>query len=188
VKLHKCPICADLFTKSRPLQKVCGPACAQVHARFLADKKQARKDAAERATTREKLKALETYPQLVEKAQAAFNAFVRARDAGKLCISCNTRLPEGGVGGGFDCGHYRSRGSAPHMRFVEDNAHGQCKKCNRYMSGNAVEYRKGLIDRIGIVRVEQLERDQTLRKYTREGLEEIVKHYRTEARKLKNAS
>lgn len=185
MKLHKCPICSDLFTKARPLQKVCGPACALKHSRKLAEKKQAKQEAAERARTREKLKALETYPQLVKKAQTAFNAFIRARDAGKPCISCGAYLPGAQVGGGADCGHYRSVGSAPHMRFVEDNAAGQCKKCNQYLSGNHVEYRKGLIERIGLKRVEQIESDQTIRKYTKEALEEIARYYRAEARKLK---
>ena len=70
------------------------------------------------------------------------------------------------------------------MRFVEDNAAGQCKKCNRYLSGNAIEYRKGLIERIGLHSVEQIERDNTLRKYTHEGLIEIAKHYNAEAKRL----
>lgn len=185
VKLHKCPICSDLFTKARPLQKVCSATCAMKHARKLTEKKQAKQEAADRARTREKLKAMETYPQLVKKAQTAFNAFVRARDKGKPCISCGAYLPGAQVGGGADCGHYRSVGSAPHMRFVEDNAAGQCKKCNQYLSGNHVEYRKGLIERIGLKRVEQIESDQTIRKYTKEALEEIARHYRAEARKLK---
>lgn len=183
VKLHKCPICGDLFTKARPLQKVCGPKCAMEHARKLTEKKQAKQEAAERAGTREKLKALETYPQLVKKAQTAFNAFIRARDKGKPCICCGQ--PLGSEPNSFDAGHYRSVGSAPHMRFVEDNVHGQRKYCNQYLSGNHVEYRKGLIERIGLKRVEQIESDQVVRKYTKEGLEEIARYYRAEARKLK---
>jgi hypothetical protein len=71
------------------------------------------------------------------------------------------------------------------MRFVEDNAAGQCKHCNQYLAGNVLAYRKGLIERIGLARVEQIESDQTVRKYTREGLQEIAKHYKAEARRLK---
>ena len=183
MKLHKCPICSDLFTKSRPLQKVCSPPCAMTHARKLTEKKQAKQEAAERKQTREKLKAMETYPQLVKKAQTAFNGFIRARDSGKPCISCGRPLSD--QPNTYDAGHYRSVGSAPHMRFVEDNCHGQCKHCNQYLSGNHVEYRKRLIERIGQRNVELIEADQTVRKYTREGLEEIARHYRAEARKLK---
>ena len=71
------------------------------------------------------------------------------------------------------------------MRFVEDNAHGQCKYCNRHLSGNHVAYRAGLIARIGVTAVEFIEADATLRKYTKEGLIEIARHYKAEAKKLK---
>lgn len=148
------------------------------------DRSKRKAEREERKKTREALRAMETRPQLVKRAQDAFNAFVRARDAGKPCISCGRPLAAGGVGGGYDCGHYRSVGSAPHMRFVEDNAHGQCKHCNQYLAGNHVEYRKRLIERIGLERVEQIESDQTTRKITREGLIEMAAHYRAEARRL----
>ena len=71
------------------------------------------------------------------------------------------------------------------MRFAEDNAHGQCKHCNRYLAGNHVAYRAGLIERIGQRSVDLIEADNTLRKYTREGLEELARHYNAEAKKLK---
>ena len=163
----------------RPLQKVCGPACAMKVARKAvqdADKKE----------TKRKLDAMQTRPQLLKKAQTAFNAYIRARDKGKPCISCDKPL-DGGANT-FDAGHYRSVGSAPHMRFVEDNCHGQCKHCNNWLSGNHVEYRKRLLERIGERQLELLESDNTLRKYTKEGLEEIAKHYREETRRLEKES
>ena len=163
----------------RPLQKVCGPACAMKVARKAvqdADKKE----------TKRKLDAMQTRPQLLRKAQTAFNAYIRARDKGKPCISCDKPL-DGGANT-FDAGHYRSVGSAPHMRFVEDNCHGQCKHCNNWLAGNHVEYRKRLLERIGERQLELLESDNTLRKYTKEGLEEIAKHYREETRRLEKES
>lgn len=183
MKPAKCKVCHSEFIKRSPFQKWCSVECGAVLAVEALTKKKARQQAAERKQTREKLKAMETYPQLVKKAQTAFNAFVRARDAGKPCICCGR--PLGTEPNTFDAGHYRSVGSAPHMRFVEDNCHGQTKYCNNHLSGNHIEYRKGLIERIGIERVEQLERDQTIRKYTREGLIELAKHYRDQARRLK---
>ena len=157
------------------MQSVCGPACAMKVARKVVQKK-------DKQQTKIKLDAMQTKPQLVKRAQTAFNAYIRARDAGKPCISCDKPL-DGGPNT-FDAGHYRSVGSAPHTRFVEDNVHGQCKKCNCHLSGNAVEYRKRLMERIGLERLEQLESDNVLRKYTKEGLEQISKHYRAEARRL----
>ena len=163
----------------RPLQKVCGPACAMKIARKAVEK-------ADRKETKLKLDAMQTRPQLLRKAQTAFNAYIRARDKGKPCISCDKPL-DGGANT-FDAGHYRSVGSAPHMRFVEDNCHAQCKRCNLFMAGNHVEYRKRLLERIGEHQLELLESDNTLRKYTKEGLEEIAKHYREEARRLEKES
>ena len=139
-------------------------------------------DKAERKETKLKLDAMQTKPQLVKKAQTAFNSYIRARDVGKPCISCDKPL-DGGANT-FDAGHYRSVGSAPHMRYVEDQVHGQCKKCNRHLSGNAVEYRKRLLERIGLERLEQIESDNVLRKYTKEALIEIARHYNEQARQL----
>lgn len=184
-KPAKCKVCACAFTKTRPLQKVCTPACAMKLAREVAAKKEAKAQAEDRKATREKLDAMRTKPQLVKLAQQAFNGFIRARDAGKPCICCGK--PLGGEPNSFDAGHYRSVGSAPHMRFVEDNVHGQNKHCNNYLAGNHVAYRQGLIARIGLARVEQIEADTTVRKYTHEGLIEIARHYRAETRKLQKA-
>lgn len=182
-KTAKCAVCKGEYMRMRPLMKVCGPSCAITHAKKLNDKKAAKEQAKERKETREKLKAMETYPQLVKKAQAAFNAYIRARDAGKPCISCGRPLSS--EPNSHDAGHFRSVGSAPHLRFVETNCAAQCRHCNHYLSGNVVDYRKGLIARIGLEAVEAIEADQTVRKYTREGLIEIASHYRAEARRLK---
>jgi hypothetical protein len=67
---------------------------------------------------------------------------------------------------------------------VDDNVHGQCKHCNNYLGGNVLAYRKGLIERIGLTRVEQIEADTTLRKYTHEGLRQIATQYREMARRV----
>lgn len=157
------------------MQKVCSPTCAMKIARQVVDK-------AEKKETKLKLDAMQTKPQLVKKAQTAFNAYIRARDKGKTCISCDT--PLGSEPNSYDAGHFRSVASAAHMRYVEDQVHGQCKKCNRWLAGNVVEYRKRLLERIGLERLEQIENDNVLRKYTKEGLIEIARHYNEQARLL----
>ena len=167
------------------MQKVCSPDCAislAVSTRGKAEKVAAVK---ERRADKVKRETMRTLPQLKALAQTAFNGYIRARDAGKPCISCGKPLESGGIGGAFDCGHFRSVGSAPHMRYVEDNAHGQCKHCNRHLAGNHVDYRMGLIARIGERAVDLIEADQTLRKYSREGLIEIARHYREQAKLMR---
>ena len=181
-KPAKCKVCATTFTKTRPLQTVCSPACAVTLIRNASEKVLAKAKAQDRKETREKLDAMRTKPQLVKLAQQAFNGFIRARDAGKPCICCGK--PLGTEPNSFDAGHYRSVGSAPHMRFVEDNVHGQAKHCNNHLGGNHVAYRQGLIARIGLAAVERIEADTTVRKYTKEGLIELAKHYRAKARRL----
>jgi hypothetical protein len=162
---------------------VCSPACALTLARNVTEKALAKAQAADRKATREKLDAMRTKPQLVKAVERAFNGFIRARDHGKPCISCDR--PHDPTPNAWDAGHYRSVGSAKHMQFVEDNVHGQCKHCNHRLAGNHVEYRPRLIARIGLHAVERIESDQTVRKYTKEGLIELARHYNAEARRLK---
>ena len=181
--MKKCKVCKVEFTPVRPLQRVCCPGCALELSKTIQKKIIAKEAQEDRKKTREKLDAMRTKPQLVKLAQIAFNSYIRARDAGKPCICCGK--PLGTEPNSFDAGHYRSVGSAPHMRFVEDNVHGQTKYCNNYLASNPVGYRKGLIERIGLDRVDQIEADQTVRKYTHEGLIEIARHYNAETRRLK---
>ena len=181
--MRKCKHCKTPFTPTRPLQNWCSVDCAVKLAEQALTKKKAKDQAKDRKETREKLDAMRTKPQLVKAAQIAFNGFIRARDRAQPCISCGK--PPSTQANSTDAGHFRSVGSAPHMRFVEENCHGQCKHCNQYLAGAVLEYRKGLIERIGLAAVERIEGDQTVRKYTKEGLIELARHYNAETRKLK---
>lgn len=87
--------------------------------------------------------------QLIVIATRHFNKFIRLRDARKGCISCGAQVTE--------AGHYLSAGNYSIYRFNEDNVNGQCNKCNRHLSGNLINYRIGLVQRIGKDRVEFLE-------------------------------
>ena len=106
--------------------------------------------------------SVKTASQWRTEAQAAFNAYVRYRDRDLPCISCDAIGEHGGVGGYWDAGHYRSRGSSRHLSFNLHNCHRQCSRDNRYLSGNIVEYRKRLIMRIGLERVDKLENNNDI--------------------------
>ena len=138
----------------------------------------------QKAEDRKKRESFKKIPQYIKEAQHAFNAFIRARDAGKPCICCGQPLALEAIGGGFDCGHYRSTGSASHLRFHEDNAHGQRKVCNRWGAGRAVDYRIGLVARIGLEAVEALESSNQPHKWQREELKEITQTYRRKLKEL----
>jgi hypothetical protein len=142
-----------------------------------------RKDIAER---KKKIKSVNDY---AAEAQAAVNLYIRLRDYNKPCISCGCSKVSvfGGYrgAGGWDAGHYRSRGAAAHLRFNLLNIHKQCVKCNRDRSGNVVDYRIRLIERIGITAVESIESNNKPRKFTIEYLERIKRIFNRRARHYK---
>ena len=117
---HKtCKVCRIRFEPSRPMQVVCSPLCATKYAWIEKSKAEIIAHREDRKTIRLKLEKLKTRSEWMRDAQKAFNSFVRARDDGKPCICCGKSLggSGNGLGGHFDCGHYRSIGSAPHLRF-----------------------------------------------------------------------
>lgn len=186
----RCAHCKKRLDAERPSQIVhveCVEAwtIAQAEKREREEAKKTRAAAkVERAETRQRKEALKRIPDYIKEAQHAFNAFIRARDSGKPCICCGQPLALEAIGGGFDCGHYRSTGSASHLRFHEDNAHGQRKQCNRYGAGRAVDYRIGLVQRIGVARVEALEASNAPHKWTREELAAVTQKYRQKLKEL----
>lgn len=182
-----CRVCRTPFVPQRPMQAVCCADCALSLAASQRAKAQKRQRLAERREDDQRRERLKTQRDWMRQAQAAFNRYIRLRDAGLPCICCGLPLSAGEVGGGYDCGHYRSVGSAPHLRFNEDNAHAQRKACNRWGAGRAVDYRLGLIARIGLERVQALEADQTPRRYTADQLKAIRDEYRAKTLALPGA-
>ena len=183
-----CRFCSDRYKPARPMQpgRVCNKDECQAKFADAYIKKQRQKQAKaeriaaaqDRKTIRLRKEQLKTRSDYMKEAQVAFNAYIRERDKNQPCICCGQPLHSGSVGGAFDCGHYRSVGSAPHLRFDERNAHAQRKQCNRYGAGRAVDYRIGLIHRIGEAAVVALESDNAPRHWTKEQLIEIRDNYR----------
>lgn len=184
-KPRTCRVCKQQFQPHKTMQQVCGPECAIKQVQAKRAKAERVADIADRKIIKAKLEKLKTRSEWMKEAQVAFNQFIRLRDqlAGHACISSG--LPLDWSGNNVDAGHYRSTGSAPHLRFNEDNCHAQSKHDNRYLSGNAVDYRLGLIKRIGLEMVEELEADQAPRKYSIEELKAIKAHYVAKLKELR---
>ena len=194
IKPKKCkaPGCGKPFKPTMTTQKVCSIACAKAMAKdpklqkiaAKAITKQARQDLQER---REKLK---TRREHMAEAQAAFNAYIRERDAGLPCISCDSNPSDHDLitGSRWDAGHYRSVGACPELRFEPLNVHRQCVKCNRNLSGNAVEYRIRLVKRIGADQVDWLEGPHKPQRLTIEDLQAIKALYRQKLKDLRRAA
>lgn len=179
------PACAVQFVPAQLGQKVCGWACGLAIAPARRDQARKAIEQHERREIKARKEKLKSRGDHIRDAQIAFNAYIRARDqaAGHSCISSGRPLDWSG--NQTDAGHYRSIGAAPHLRFDERNCHAQSKQDNRFLSGNAVDYRVGLIARIGRAEVEALEADQSVRKYTVEDLKAITAMYRAKTRDLK---
>jgi hypothetical protein len=137
----------------------------------------------ERKVDRERKTAMKTRSDWLKEAQAAVNAYVRARDADLPCISCGRHHE-----GQYHAGHYLARGSHPHLALVEANLAKQCAPCNTHLSGNQLKFRAGLIARIGLAAVEALEADTTPRKHSVDELREIRDTYRAKLRALKETA
>ena len=93
---------------------------------------------------------------LTKKLDKVFSAYIRLRDVMPngcfRCISCGQikRFEQG------DCGHYYSR---IHMatRWEPDNCHMECRGCNRVSSDHLIGYRRNLVEKIGLERINRLE-------------------------------
>lgn len=186
-KQHKCKECGSYYVKSQSTQQVCSMKCAIAFSKRKAEEKRKKQEKSDRLAAskrmRERKEALKSRSDWLKEAQKAFNEFIRLRDKDLPCISCG-RYHEGQ----YHAGHYRSVGACPELRFNEDNVNKQCSVCNNHKSGNIGDYRLGLIEKIGLERVEFLERkDHPPLKLSVEEIKELIKVYRAKVRELKNA-
>ena len=169
-----CRACGKTFAQRSTLQAVCSPKCA------LGELKAAKRHArAERGQTRSRLEALKPRSHWLRLTQAAFNRFVRMRDAHLPCISCG-RMHDGQ----WHAGHYLTVGARPELRFDADNVHRQCSPCNMHLHGNLIEYRRHLIERIGTARVESLEGPHPAAKWSIPELQAMRAEYAAKAKSL----
>jgi hypothetical protein len=178
--------CRNKFVPSErhPFAIACCAGCEIILAKQHIEKVQAARAKKERKELKARKEAVKRRSEWVSEAQAAFNAYVRARDAGKPCICCGKPFEPQKPGGSVDAGHYLSRGSAPHLRFDERNCFAQRKNCNRPGGTTREAFRNGVVDRIGLPAVEALEAEQGLAKWTIQELKEIKTTYRAKLKQL----
>ncbi|STY61393.1 Bacteriophage Lambda NinG protein [Mannheimia haemolytica] len=86
-------------------------------------------------------------------------------------------------------GIIKTVGGNPELRFNEDNVNRQCSVCNNHKSGNIVNYRINLIEKIGLERVEFLERkDHPPLKLTIEQIKDLIKVYKAKCKELERVT
>ncbi len=123
--------------------------------------------------SKKKRKKLQTIGALKKKVQTLFNAFIRQRDSKDgffKCISCGrVKSVEH-----MNAGHYIPVSKSQYLRYSFSNVHGECDHCNCFDEFHLVPYRRNLIAKIGLDKVEELEAMAETRKvykHTREELE-----------------
>lgn len=183
--MPKCKICKQPFTKIRPLQPTCNEYnCKVAYATNVANKaierekkKQKKQWAEEKKVFKQKTKTQSDY---LKDLQKLFNKYIRLRDKGRPCISCNATHYT------VSCGHYFPSGKYKSVTFDEDNCHAQCwYNCNSKLSGNLIEYRVGLLKKIGLERLQKLEEKARQHKqWTIPELKELIQLYKIKIEQL----
>ena len=177
MKPKKCKVCKADYVPQKMGQRVCSPECALSLAVSQRGKAEKVARVKERKADKEKLK---TRSDWMREAQAAFNLFIRLRDADEPCISCGRHHT-----GQYHAGHFLSVGARPELRFEERNVHKQCSACNNHLAGNIVLYRKALFSKIEAGGVDWLEGPHEPKKYTIDDLKQIKVTYTAKVKELK---
>lgn len=201
---RKCknPDCREWFHPTFQNQTWCSPDCGTVLAMAEREKKRQkaiqeaerqRKERVQQEKQSLKVRKLAVKPTSYFKAQAqqAFNAFIRARDYDQPCISCGETNPPELHGGQWDCGHFKTVGGFPELRFEERNAFRQCKSCNagsaKYGAKAATvaqQYEASLVARFGQELVDWLNGPHEMTHYRREDFIRIRDEYRKKTHEL----
>lgn len=171
IKDKNCKWCGTIFRPYMSTDKFCSTYC------FI----DAHKDKVWKKIAKEKKAKLKSRSDYLKDLQKIFNQYIRLRDKDQPCISCGTNKKDIQ----YHAGHYRSVGSTPELRFNELNCHKQCSTCNNYLSGNLINYRINLIQKIGIENVEALEKKHDPIKLSIEEIKLKTEYYKKKCKELK---
>jgi len=170
IKLKQCKQCGEMFKPFNTLQVVCSAICAlefnskkEVDKRFKVMKSDSR-----------------SLIELRNLARVSFQIYIRQRDKDLPCISCNKSDAK------WDAGHYLKAEIYTKLIFNELNCHKQCSYCNLQLAGNLIEYRKGLVKKIGINKVQELEDmadSSRSYKFAKDELINLAKEYKLKIKK-----
>lgn len=183
-----CKVCRKPIPGRRStLQTKCIPCVlAEANARDRAAAKAQRQAAIdERVKFRARKDALKSRSDWAREAQAAVNRYVRllALSKGEGCYTCGAR-PDQAFGHVYDASHFRSVGSAPHLRFWVPQIRICCIPCNRHKGGELLAFRRALVAEHGPEWVEALEARQEVAKFTVDYLIRLKRIFTRKANRL----
>lgn len=165
--MKTCKRCNEQFTAYRTTDKYCY-VCAKTE-QALKNLAKIKKDKVKKA--KEELLTTSDYLKL---AQQVFNKWVNLRDKDLPCVSCGKV-----INGRVNASHFYNANNHHNLRFNEDNVHSSCITCNQFLSGNLLEYRMRLIEKIGQERFNYLEENRSVvRKWTKDELKELITTYK----------
>ncbi|MCU5775101.1 recombination protein NinG [Erwiniaceae bacterium BAC15a-03b] len=198
----KNPDCREWFHPPYQNHTWCSPECGVVIAlarrekdrqKAIQEAERHRKDKEQQERHSLKVRKLAIKPTNYFKAQAqqAFNQFIRLRDHNQPCISCGETDPPDLFGGQWDCGHFKTVGGFPELRFEERNAYRQCKSCNGGSAKHGAKaatvahyYESNLVRLFGQDLVDWLNGPHEMTRYRREDYIRIRDEYRRKCREL----
>lgn len=179
---RKCKQCAEYKSAESGVKVPAGWFCCHAHAiEFAREKSEKVRERKARSESRQRKLDVKPIGYWMKKAQASFNAYIRARDAGLPCISCGH--PDDGSRQRH-ASHYRSVGGNPSERFNELNVWASCSICNSHLSGNLTAFRVALVGKVGIEVVEALEGQHEPKRYRREDYQAIEVEYKAKLKEL----
>lgn len=180
--MPRCKECNSKFIPKYFNQKFCveNDECLKALSEYAREKEvqKEKKDWSQRKTALKK--DLLTVQDYIKMAQQVFNQWIRLRDAGNNCISCQNPAKK------ENAGHYFNANNHWNVRFDENNVHLQCEYCNTHLSGNLIKYGVELEKLIGpeefiILR----EKAYETKKFTRDELKEIIEKYKNRIKNKK---
>ena len=161
--MKTCKWCKQKFEPSRPSKICCSPDCEYDYGLKHAARAESIRALEDRKVIKMKLEEMKPLSYYADKAQKAVNQYRRELLSDEPCISCGRHHQ-----GQYHAGHFVSRGASPALRYEHLNIWKQCKPCNVDKSGNLLEYRKALVARIGIEKVEWLEGPHELKRWRKD--------------------
>lgn len=203
---RKCTGCKERFPAETMIKLPAGYFhefdCATAYAFAVSERNRAKQairvrkeQKAERSDLKRRKDELKPSRELKKEAQASINKYVRLRDYFDPCMTCKkTKLQieaeQSHIRGGcWDAGHYKTRGAKPQLRFNLWNIHKQCKSCNggggRFSHKAATvdaQYEANLIKKIGQEKVDYLNNNNDIVKFTNDYYRRIKKIFNKKAR------
>ena len=179
--MSKCHLCRCLVESGTgyqtPLRLFCGIDCAIASALADQDKIKRRQEKRKAVAVKKEHEAdrrrVKSRKDWYSDLRTQIHYYVKhILRAGQPCYTCDKQQSFSDDHRAFHVGHYLPGKEVDPRRFMLENLRIQCYRCNSKLSGNQAEYRKRLVEEMGLDHVEWLECSVNHKE-----LKEIYPHY-----------